>query len=117
MLSVVASLCAGPNDDARRQRAARQGKATGSMRWPKGLRANGFEVDEGPTWWAVKPAGAGNVPGGATCASQAGTPAIAMSFMILAWPRRRPSVWMTGHPSPPSFPIFEPLMETVLGRM
>ena len=76
----------------------------------KGLRANGIEVDEGPDWWAVNGLGHGNVPGGATCASQLDH-RIAMSFMILGMASNAPVGVDDGSPITTSFPIFESLME------
>lgn len=76
----------------------------------KGLRANGIEVDEGPDWWAVTGLGHGNVPGGATCASQLDH-RIAMSFMILGMATNAPVSVDDGSPITTSFPIFEPLMD------
>ena len=75
----------------------------------KGLRANGIEVDEGPDWWAVTGLGHGNVPGGATCASQLDH-RIAMSFMIMGMAANAPVSVDDGAPITTSFPIFEPLM-------
>ena len=76
----------------------------------KGLRANGIDVDEGPDWWAVHVLGHGNVPGGATCASQLDH-RIAMSFMILGMASNAPVGVDDGSPITTSFPIFETLME------
>ncbi|WP_372992037.1 3-phosphoshikimate 1-carboxyvinyltransferase [Sulfitobacter sp.] len=75
----------------------------------KGLRANGIEVEEGPDWWAVTGLGHGNVPGGATCASQLDH-RIAMSFMIMGMAANAPVSVDDGAPITTSFPIFEPLM-------
>ena len=75
----------------------------------KGLRANCIEVDEGPDWWAVTGLGQGNVPGGATCASQLDH-RIAMSFMILGMAANSPVHVDDAAPITTSFPIFEPLM-------
>ena len=76
----------------------------------KGLRANGIEVEEGPDWWAVTGLGQGNVPGGATCASQLDH-RIAMSFMILGMAANSPVHVDDAAPITTSFPIFEPLMK------
>ena len=76
----------------------------------KGLRANGIDVDEGPDWWAVHGLGHGNVPGGATCASQLDH-RIAMSFMILGMASNAPVGVDDGSPITTSFPIFETLMK------
>lgn len=75
----------------------------------KGLRANGVTVDEGDDWWVVKGLGHGNVPGGATCASQLDH-RIAMSFMILGMASQKPVSVDDGGPIATSFPIFEGLM-------
>jgi len=47
-----------------------------------GLRANGVTVEEGPDWWIVTGLGHGNMPGGATVASQLDH-RIAMAFMVM----------------------------------
>ncbi|MGC3939290.1 3-phosphoshikimate 1-carboxyvinyltransferase [Roseobacter sp. EG26] len=78
-----------------------------------GLRANGVAVDEGPDWWTVTGLGHGNVPGGATAASQLDH-RIAMSFLILGMAAQKPVSVDDGGPIATSFPIFEPLM-TELG--
>ncbi len=75
----------------------------------KGLRANDVTVDEGDDWWIVKGLGHGNVPGGATCASQLDH-RIAMSFMILGMAAQKPVSVDDGGPIATSFPIFEGLM-------
>ncbi|WP_298915040.1 3-phosphoshikimate 1-carboxyvinyltransferase [uncultured Roseobacter sp.] len=74
-----------------------------------GLRANGVTVDEGPDWWTVTGLGHGNVPGGATAASQLDH-RIAMSFLILGMAAQNPVRVDDGGPIATSFPIFEPLM-------
>jgi 3-phosphoshikimate 1-carboxyvinyltransferase len=75
----------------------------------KGLRLNGVEVDEGDDWWVVKGLGHGNVPGGATCASELDH-RIAMSFMVMGMAAQNPVSVDDGGPIATSFPIFEPLM-------
>ena len=75
----------------------------------QGLRACGVTVDEGPDWWRVTGLGAGNVPGGATCASVLDH-RIAMSFLVLGMATRRPVSVDDGAPIATSFPVFESLM-------
>lgn len=75
----------------------------------KGLRLNGVEVDEGDDWWVVKGLGHGNVPGGATCASELDH-RIAMSFMVMGMAAQNPVSVDDGGPIATSFPIFESLM-------
>ena len=75
----------------------------------KGLRLNGVEVDEGDDWWIVKGLGHGNVPGGATCASELDH-RIAMSFMVMGMAAQKPVSVDDGGPIATSFPIFESLM-------
>lgn len=74
-----------------------------------GLRANGVEIDDGPDWWTVIGQGAGNVAGGAECASHLDH-RIAMSFLILGMASKAPVHVDDGGPIATSFPIFEPLM-------
>ena len=75
----------------------------------QGLRANGITVDEGEDWWAVTGLGAGNVPGGATCATFLDH-RIAMSFLILGFASKSAVAVNDGGPIATSFPIFEQLM-------
>ena len=74
-----------------------------------GLRACGVTVDDGPDWWSVTGLGAGNVPGGATCASHLDH-RIAMSFLILGMAAQNAVSVDDGEPIATSFPIFETLM-------
>ena len=74
-----------------------------------GLRANGVEVDEGEDWWTVTGLGAGNVPGGATCATHLDH-RIAMSFLVLGLCSKQPISVDDGGAIATSFPIFESLM-------
>jgi len=108
VLSVVASFAQGQT----MMRGVKELRVKESDRidaMAKGLRANGVEVDEGPDWWAVTGLGHGNVPGGATCASQLDH-RIAMSFMIMGMAANAPVGVDDGAPITTSFPIFEPLM-------
>ncbi len=74
-----------------------------------GLRANGVTVEDGPDWWTVTGRGAGQVPGGATCASHLDH-RIAMSFLILGMAAQSAVSVDDGGPIATSFPIFEALM-------
>ena len=77
-----------------------------------GLRACGVSVEEGEDWWEVTGLGAGNVPGGATCASHLDH-RIAMSFLVLGMAAQNPVAVDDGGPIATSFPVFEPLMATL----
>ncbi|TDK50603.1 3-phosphoshikimate 1-carboxyvinyltransferase [Antarcticimicrobium luteum] len=74
-----------------------------------GLRACGVSVEEGEDWWEVTGLGAGNVPGGARCASHLDH-RIAMSFLVLGLAAQSPVSVDDGSPIATSFPVFEPLM-------
>lgn len=78
----------------------------------KGLRANGVEVEEGEDWWIVKGLGAGNVTGGATCATHLDH-RIAMSFLIAGLCSKSPISVDDGGAIATSFPIFEGLMSAL----
>ncbi len=77
-----------------------------------GLRANGVSVDEGDDWWIVTGMGHGNVPGGATCVSHLDH-RIAMAFMVMGMATQNPVSLDDGGPIATSFPIFEPLMDSL----
>ncbi len=81
-----------------------------------GLRANGVSVEDGPDWWTVTGRGAGQVPGGATCASQLDH-RIAMSFVILGMAAQSAVSVDDGGPIATSFPIFEGLMANLGARI
>ncbi|PHO02985.1 3-phosphoshikimate 1-carboxyvinyltransferase [Rhodobacteraceae bacterium 4F10] len=77
-----------------------------------GLRLNGVDVDEGEDWWIVHGRGHGNVAGGGTCESHLDH-RIAMSFMVMGMATNAPVSVDDGGPIATSFPVFEPLMETL----
>jgi 3-phosphoshikimate 1-carboxyvinyltransferase len=77
-----------------------------------GLRANGVIVDDGPDWWIVTGMGAGNVPGGGLTESHLDH-RIAMSFLCLGMSTQSPVRVDDASPIVTSFPIFEPLMESL----
>lgn len=77
-----------------------------------GLRLNGVDVDEGEDWWIVHGRGHGNVAGGGTCESHLDH-RIAMSFMVMGMATNTPVSVDDGGPIATSFPVFEPLMETL----
>ncbi|GAA6201920.1 3-phosphoshikimate 1-carboxyvinyltransferase [Aquicoccus sp. SU-CL01552] len=81
-----------------------------------GLRACGVSVEEGEDWWEVTGLGAGNVPGGATCASHLDH-RIAMSFLVLGMAAQQPVAVDDGGPIATSFPVFEPLMAALGARV
>ena len=77
-----------------------------------GLRANGVTVEDGPDWWIVTGMGAGNVPGGGLTESHLDH-RIAMSFLCLGMSTQNPVRVDDASPIVTSFPIFEPLMESL----
>ncbi|MEO0523331.1 MAG: 3-phosphoshikimate 1-carboxyvinyltransferase [Pseudomonadota bacterium] len=81
-----------------------------------GLRANGVTVEDGPDWWTVTGLGAGNVPGGATCASHLDH-RIAMSFLVMGFGTKEPVHVDDAGPIATSFPIFERLMGDLGARL
>jgi 3-phosphoshikimate 1-carboxyvinyltransferase len=81
-----------------------------------GLRACGVTVTTGADWWEVTGLGAGNVPGGATCASHLDH-RIAMSFMVLGMGAQAVVSVDDGGPILTSFPIFAPLMAALGARL
>jgi 3-phosphoshikimate 1-carboxyvinyltransferase len=108
ILSVVAAFAQG----ATMMRGVKELRVKESDRidaMAKALRANGISVEEGPDWWSVQGLGHGQVPGGATCASQLDH-RIAMSCLILGMAANAPVAVDDGGPIATSFPIFEGLM-------
>jgi 3-phosphoshikimate 1-carboxyvinyltransferase len=75
-----------------------------------GLHACGVAVEDGADWFAVT--GAGEVPGGATCASHLDH-RIAMSFIVLGMGAREPVTVDDATPIATSFPVFTPLMRAL----
>ncbi|MFC2969265.1 3-phosphoshikimate 1-carboxyvinyltransferase [Acidimangrovimonas pyrenivorans] len=75
----------------------------------RGLEACGVTVEETEDSMTVHGMGAGNVPGGATCASHLDH-RIAMSFLVLGLAAQKPVSVDDGAPIATSFPVFEPLM-------
>jgi len=108
VLSVVASFAEGVTDmQGVRELRVKESDRIDAM--AKGLRAAGVTVDEGPDWWKVTGMGHGNVPGGATVASQLDH-RIAMAFMVMGLATQKPMSVDDGSPIATSFPIFEDLM-------
>ena len=108
VLSVVASFAEGVTDmQGVRELRVKESDRIDAM--AKGLRAAGVTVDEGPDWWEVTGMGHGNVPGGATVASQLDH-RIAMAFMVMGLATQKPMSVDDGSPIATSFPIFEDLM-------
>jgi len=108
VLSVVASFAKGVTDmQGVRELRVKESDRIDAM--AKGLRAAGVTVDEGPDWWKVTGMGHGNVPGGATVASQLDH-RIAMAFMVMGLATQKPMSVDDGSPIATSFPIFEDLM-------
>ena len=111
VLSVVASFASGDTV----MRGVKELRVKESDRidaMATGLRANGITLEDGPDWWIVTGAGHGNVPGGATCASHLDH-RIAMSFMVLGMATQTPVQVDDAGPIATSFPIFEPLMDSL----
>jgi len=108
VLSVVASFATGVTDmQGVKELRVKESDRIDAM--AKGLRAAGVAVDEGPDWWQVTGLGHGNVPGGATVASQLDH-RIAMAFMVMGMATQKPMRVDDGSPIATSFPIFESLM-------
>ena len=108
VLSVVASFATGVTDmQGVKELRVKESDRIDAM--AKGLRAAGVTVHEGPDWWRVTGLGHGNVPGGATVASQLDH-RIAMAFMVMGMATRQAMTVDDGSPIATSFPVFEPLM-------
>ena len=78
----------------------------------RGLEACGVRVEEDADTLIVHGMGAGNVPGGATCAVHLDH-RIAMSFLVLGLASRKAISVDDGAPIATSFPVFEPLMQAL----
>ncbi|MEO1638865.1 MAG: 3-phosphoshikimate 1-carboxyvinyltransferase [Pseudomonadota bacterium] len=108
VLSVVAAFAEGVTDmQGVKELRVKESDRIDAM--AKGLRAAGVQVDEGEDWWQVTGLGQGNVPGGATVASQLDH-RIAMAFMVMGMATQKPMRVDDGGPIATSFPIFEGLM-------
>jgi len=108
VLSVVAAFADGVTDmQGVKELRVKESDRIDAM--AKGLRAAGVTVDEGPDWWMVTGLGQGNVPGGATVASQLDH-RIAMAFMVMGMATQKPMTVDDGSPIATSFPIFDRLM-------
>ena len=108
VLSVVAAFAEGVTDmPGVKELRVKESARIDAM--AKGLRAAGVTVEEGEDWWTVTGRGHGNVPGGATVASQLDH-RIAMSFMVMGMAAQKPMSVDDGSPITTSFPIFEDLM-------
>ncbi len=108
VLSVVAAFADGVTDmQGVKELRVKESDRIDAM--AKGLRAAGVHVDEGDDWWQVTGLGHGNVPGGATVASELDH-RIAMAFMVMGMATQAPMSVDDGSPIATSFPIFEDLM-------
>lgn len=108
VLSVVASFAEGVTDmQGVKELRVKESDRIDAM--AKGLRAAGVTVDEGPDWWRVTGLGHGNVPGGATVASELDH-RIAMAFLVMGMATTNPMTVDDASPIATSFPIFESLM-------
>lgn len=76
----------------------------------RGLEACGLRIEEAEDMLTVHGLGAGNVPGGATCATHLDH-RIAMSFLVLGLAAKKPVTVDDGAPIATSFPAFERLMQ------
>jgi 3-phosphoshikimate 1-carboxyvinyltransferase len=75
----------------------------------RGLEACGVTIEEDEDTLIVHGMGAGNVPGGGSCATHLDH-RIAMSFMVLGMAAQKPVQIDDGTPITTSFPVFEALM-------
>jgi 3-phosphoshikimate 1-carboxyvinyltransferase len=75
----------------------------------RGLEACGVTIEEDEDTLIVHGLGAGNVPGGATCATHIDH-RIAMSFLVLGLASKKPVSVDDASPIVTSFPLFERLM-------
>jgi len=82
----------------------------------RGLENCGVSVDESEDSLSVRGQGAGNVPGGATCATHLDH-RIAMSFLCLGMAAKNPVSLDDGAPVATSFPTFETLMNGLGARL
>ena len=111
VLSVVAAFAQGVTDmQGVRELRVKESDRIDAM--ARGLRAAGVTVEDGEDWWRVTGLGHGNVPGGATVASQLDH-RIAMSFMVMGMATQKPMSVDDGRPITTSFPIFEDLMSAL----
>jgi 3-phosphoshikimate 1-carboxyvinyltransferase len=78
----------------------------------RGLEACGVTVEEDEDTLIVHGRGQGGVPGGATCATHIDH-RIAMSFLVLGLATQKPVSVDDGSPIATSFPVFEPLMQSL----
>ncbi len=82
----------------------------------RGLEACGVTIEEDEDTLIVHGLGAGNVPGGATCATHIDH-RIAMSFLVLGMASKNPVSVDDASPIATSFPIFESLMTGMGARL
>lgn len=111
VLSVVAA-CATGTTTMRGVKELRVKESDRIDAMARGLEACGVRVDEDEDTLIVHGMGAGNVPGGATCAVHLDH-RIAMSFLVLGLAARKAISVDDGAPIATSFPVFEPLMQAL----
>ncbi len=109
ILSVVAA-CATGTTTMRGVKELRVKESDRIDAMARGLEACGLRIEEDEDTLIVHGLGAGNVPGGATCATHLDH-RIAMSFLVLGLASKRPVSVDDGAPIATSFPVFEPLMK------
>jgi len=115
VLSVVASFAQGPTHmPGVKELRVKESDRIDAM--AQGLRAAGVSVDEGEDWWTVHGRGHGGVPGGAIVASRLDH-RIAMSFLVMGMATNAAMTVDDAGPIATSFPIFEPLMAALGGRI
>ncbi len=111
ILSVVASFAEG----ATVMRGVKELRVKESDRiaaMADGLRDAGVTVEDGPDWWIVHGRGPGGVPGGSTAVTHLDH-RIAMSFLCMGFASQNPITVDDAGPITTSFPIFEPLMQSL----
>lgn len=111
VLSVVAA-CATGTTTMRGVKELRVKESDRIDAMARGLEACGVRVEEDEDTLIVHGMGAGNVPGGATCAVHLDH-RIAMSFLVLGLAARKAISVDDGAPIATSFPVFEPLMQAL----
>ena len=108
ILSVVAA-CASGRTVMRGVKELRVKESDRIDAMARGLEACGVRVEEDEDTLIVHGLGAGNVPGGATCATHIDH-RIAMAFLVLGMAAKKPVSVDDGSPIATSFPVFEGLM-------
>ncbi len=115
ILSVVACFATGPTTmKGVKELRVKESDRIDAM--ARGLERCGATVDEDEDTLIVHGMGPNGLPGGATCASHLDH-RIAMSFLCAGFAAQKPVSVDDAGPISTSFPIFEPLMETLGAQM